>query len=278
MMDPRRTEFYAKHRDRMCDLIQRFVSYHTPLSQRRLKDFLNQFLPRQMELGLKVLDQVYYFSQEETTKQIKLLVSLLCDEINLKSPNVYFCTMSTSSGQSTDTVMRTVRHVTGMGSSTYDSRFLFFKDLESWQSDADQKTIIFIDDFIGSGDTVSNAWYGLCSREWYNKNHQYYVGVIVGYKSIIDRIEEETLFKIISAATLAENTRIFHNNNSVFSRSEKTALKKYCRMADERPDFQYGYKNTQSLIVFQENTPDNTIAILHHKSLNWKFPPLPRMS
>ena len=275
MMDSKRQEFHATNGLRISSLVKKFTGCYASVSSRRIKDFLNQFSPEHMDLGLKVLEQVCYFTPEAITNQVRLLVSLLCQEIDLQKSNVYFCTMSMSPGQSADTVMGIVRRVANMSSSTYNDKFVYLKDLESWQSNENKRIIIFIDDFIGSGQTVSGVWTAL--QNWYNEEHQYYVGVIIGYERIMKQIEDETPFKVIHAIKLAENTRVFHNYNSVFSKSEKAILKKYCKIADKRPEFRYGYKNSQSLIAFYDNTPNNTIPILHHRSANWRFPPLPRL-
>lgn len=270
-----RQEFYTQNKNKICNLVEKFVGYHVNVTPKRIKNFLDQFEPEQMNLGLKVLDQVHYFSHECTIKQVKLLVRLLDDEVCLKRGNVYFCTMSMTSGQSTDSIMRTVRHVANMKSSKYNNRFLFLRDLEELQNDGDEKTIIFVDDFVGSGNTVCKLWSILSN--WYNKNHQYYVGIIAGYKSAINVIEDDTRLTIISSKELEEHCKVFHETNIVFNADEKSALKKYCKIAAGRSNFTYGYKNTQSLVVFYENTPNNTIPILHQKNKNWRFPPFPRL-
>ena len=275
LMYLKQQEFHSQNKPRIKDLVAKFADYHPPPSSEKLKNFFNQFSLNHMSLGLKVLDHVCYFSHTDTINQIKLLASDLNRKVDFTKPNVYFSTMSLSSGTSSDTVMREVRHAADMTSAQYSDKFVHLRDLKPWQDEQDERTIIFVDDFIGSGQTVSHLW-NIHDR-WYNKRHLYYIGVVVGYEKPIKWIQEEMPFRVICPGDpLAESTRVFHDDNHDFSKKEKTALKKYCKMADDRKDFRYGYQNSQSLVVFYDNAPNNAIPILHHKSEKWKFPPFPR--
>lgn len=231
-----------------------------------------------MECALKVLEKVNYFSPERTTNQLRLMVELLNSEVtSLRNSNVFFCSMSASAGKSTESILQKVRDLAHMDTRQYDDKFLYLNDLEQFKNDKARKKIIFVDDFIGSGGTVENLHKFLLSKNFYNKHHNYYIGIIVGYENVVDQIETSTPFRIIHAEELLqESSKIFHKDNVDFNTKEKTALKNYCKLVDPRPDYVYGYKNTQSLVIFFENAPNNSIPILHHPTSNWT-PLFPRL-
>ena len=271
-------KFYITNRATLNGFTKKFPDYHETVTLERLQDFLNQFSVEHMNLGLRVLEKVDYFSNARTTNKIKSLISSLRQNfnINLKCSNVYFCSMSLSSGTSADTMMRKLRNASNLSSRKYTEKFIHLRSLEQWKDEHHKKIIIFVDDFIGSGETITNLWNVL--QNWYNENHVYYIGVIAGYQSSIKQIEEDLPFKIICAENpFPESTRAFHVDNNNFSKKEKIILKKYCKRADPRRKFVHGYNNTQSLVVFYENTPNNSIPILHHSGECWEFPIFPRM-
>ena len=266
--------FHTSNNLRIKTLLQKFLDYHTSITKRKIMEYLDQYNLEHMELNLRVLENINYFSHARTTKLLKLLVRLLDDEICLKDKHVFFCSMSPSSGKSSDSIMRKVRDIAKLDSKKYDSKFLYLRDLDDLKNDNKHKIIIFVDDFIGSGSTISRLW--SIMQNWHNDSHEYYIGVILGYKNIIEQIEEDYPFKIMCAEEpLLENSRVFNPINSTFTNKEKNILKKYCRKIESRLKHRYGYNNTQSLVIFYENAPNNTIPILHHMIKNW-HPLFPR--
>ena len=84
-MKPEQKEFYLQNKSKINALEKRFAGYHTTVSANKLKDFLNQFSLNHMNLGLRILDRVCYFSNAETTKQVRQMVSMLNNTIYLKN-------------------------------------------------------------------------------------------------------------------------------------------------------------------------------------------------
>jgi len=268
-------KFHARNLSRIKTLESRLPDYHESVTIRGIKDYLNQFNLSHMDIGLRILEKVNYFSNSRTTKQLKLLVSLIDDRVGLSNSNVYFCSMSLSPGKSTDSMLNQIRRLAKMNKKQFDDKFLYLRDLENWVNDTEHRNIIFVDDFIGSGGTVSNLWQVLSN--WYNENHVYFLAVILGYQNKIEQIEQNTPFRVIHAEEpLLESERIFHVDNSDFKKVEKKIIKDYCKFVDPRKDFRYGYKNSQSLVIFFYNAPNNSIPILHHTISRW-VPLFPRL-
>lgn len=267
--------FFQEYDHKIKRLKDKFPGYYPDITESRIKDFIKQFNNDDYGLALKTLEKTRYFSNSKIIKYLRLLTNVLQDEIDLTNTNVYFCSMSISSGKSTDAIIGKIRKILNMNKREFDWKYLHLRDLENLQNDSKHKTIIFADDFIGSGSTIQHLWSTL--QNWYNSNHEYYVGVIIGYENIINNIESLTPLKIRYADDLlTDNDRIFHEDNIDFSEDEKKTLKKYCRLVEKRKEYQYGFRNSQSLIIFSENAPNNAIPILHKKSPNW-VPLFPRL-
>ena len=263
--------FFLENNDRIVELKTAFGDYREPVTERRLKDYLSQF-GKDMETGLKMLSLVDYFSHQRIVSMVKILKQRLSNILEIKDEHVYFSTMSLSSGSSTDDVIRKFRNTSGMGSRKYDGKFLYLDSLKDLDRKK-KKHIVFFDDFVGSGHTVERLWQ--ISDRWYSSTHRYYLGIIAGYASKIRQIEDTMPMRVICAESIPEEKRVFHENNAHFSSQEKKILKKYCRRVDPRPAYVYGYRNTQSLVVFYDNAPNNSIPILHHATNTWE-PIFPR--
>ena len=251
--------------------VTRFPDFHRNITRRTVENFLCMFDHKHMILGLRVLQNVNYYSSSKTRSQIKSLITLLNERFDFKDNNtIYFVPVGPSSGTSSQTITHYFRRDSGMESRKYNKRFINFTELEKWENYKDKRTIIFLDDFIGSGTQIGNLW--ITFQNYCNHNHNYYVGVLLGFEDKIDIIQNETPFEIISVVTLCENDRIFDNSNAHFDKKEKVILKQYCRNADPRKEFRYGYKDTESMIIFYDHAPNNSIPILHHKSEKWLHP------
>lgn len=276
-LETSREKFHKNNKNRINNLLIKFPDYNEQIDKTRIQDYLGLFDIKHMGIALKMLDKVNYFSNSRTTKQLRLLVSLLESKVSIKNENIYFCSMSISSGKSTESIMQKVRDLSKMDSSKYDDKFIHLSDLEKFRGDRKRRIIIFVDDFIGSGDTALHLWNTLQARNWYNSNHMYYLATIIGYKNSIQLIEYNTPFRILCAEEpFLENMKIFHKDNSDFDTKEKMVLKKYCKNVDSRSEYMYGYGNSQSLVIFFYNAPNNTIPILHHTTQKW-LPLFPRL-
>ena len=264
-------KFLKKHLEPINASVTKFIGFRRTITRSTVENFLCMFEQEHMFLGLRVLQNVNYYSNAETRIQIGSLITLLGDKLNFENDDtIYFVPVSSSSGTSSQTITHYFRQDSGMRSEKYSERFINFSDLEKWKNNTDRRTIIFLDDFIGSGTQISSLWIRL--QNYHNHNHNYYVGVLLGFQDKINIIQDETPFKIISVETLCDNDRIFDNSNVHFNKKEKVILKQYCRDADSRKEFQYGFKCTQSMIIFYDHAPNNSIPILHHKSEKWLHP------
>tara|TARA_B110001469_G_C9644185_1_gene324901 strand:+ start:1867 stop:2724 length:858 start_codon:yes stop_codon:yes gene_type:complete len=139
---------------------------------------------------------------------------------------------------------------------------------------------IFIDDFCGSGDQALD--YSVNTVEEMkssNSKVEVYYLVLVGQESGLNRIRSESKFTKVEAIYELDNSfKCFHSESRVFRNppagitlkdSQDTSLQYGKHIVNI--EHALGYKNSQLLMGFQHNTPDNTLPIIWHQG-DERFP------
>jgi len=138
----------------------------------------------------------------------------------------------------------------------------------------EKKTIVFVDDFIGSGTSFTTFLGGLSS--WYNASYKYYLATLVAHEQGISKITELPIEVIVATDPIPESRKIFDEGNTFFTPQQKKILQNYCDKLSLPKLFRYGYDNTQSNVIFYERSSNNILPILNEKKVNWLYPLFPR--
>lgn len=275
-----RAQFYSKYQATISQLAQKFSSYPAGITNHSIESYLNQFKVKHLDLGLKLLRSIDYYDPSRMVNLARDLGNTVFALNNNSFDDVIFCPMSTTSGDSAGALKRLLRmSMTGSSSPRLTASHFLDNVLDlskkKFTDDASNKKIVFIDHFIGSGESITRVWGGI--QQWENVNYKYYVGVLLGYHNSIELVEENTAdhLTVIPVIELPERVRAFHDDNRIFTSEEKEILKEYCRNLGLDEQDQYGYRNGQSLVIFSNRISDNVLPILHHSTDNWK-PLFPR--
>ena len=280
MPSPRDT-FLRNNQDELIQLAQHFTSYPANITKSSIENFILQFDDTDLLLALKLLQNIEFYEPSrmmDLSRQLGLTIHSLNGGT---FDNVIFCPLSTTSGDSAEGILRNLR-MTLTGRSTpriTTSNYVnVITDLSKpkFTEDTTNKKIVFIDHFIGSGDTIIGRWIAI--QQWLNDNHDYYVGVLVAYEDAIRRVEEETFsrFNVVSMVQLPKTRRAFDEGNTIFTNEEKEKLKQYCDNLNISEEHRYGHRNGQSLVIFSNRVSNNVLPILHYETENWK-PLFPRL-
>ena len=316
------TEFYERYKDRIGNLKTQFEGYIATISKKSIRNYLCQFELGHKPVALKMLEKIDYYSNDRTSQLTKQLGGKLKKVTNSTFENVYFCPTKSSSGSSTDVVIRKLRNFMGMNASRYDEKFVYVTNLEKFAigpeskianlkedimrikslpdeeiSDrkrdaqthdielqitslekesriASRKTIIFVDDYIGSGESFRKLWAEIGS--YYNENNDYILACLVAHQQGVSAIRSDTPVKIVTATKpVLASDKVFHSKNKKFTIDEKNILKSYCDKMGLLQEHRYGFRDTQSLVIMYEGAANNVLPILYHKNNNWS-PLFPR--
>ncbi|MEV9526548.1 MULTISPECIES: phosphoribosyltransferase-like protein [Aliarcobacter] len=150
------------------------------------------------------------------------------------------------------------------------------KILDKLNSTDEIKILVFIDDFIGTGNTIVENIKELKHNypEIFKKDIDIYIGIITGFLEAKENIEKElealkiSNIKIILMEPLTERDKCFSEASKIFTNPDKRReAKDLCesignQLLSSNP---LGYGNCQATVIFPETCPNNCLPILWAK-------------
>ncbi len=269
-------KFLVDNQKKIEELALRFGTYVKRVDKESINHFLTQFDQAHMPLALKLLENIDYYDGTRRLSLIDDLCGMILKMTNESLTNVLFCPLKPFFGDSSDQIHRIFhRHMRKKVKNCvqYDQKFIHMSDLPHYNR---RTTVFFVDDFIGSGQSVIEQW-GTLQHYENRRKHTYYYAVLVAYREAIDEIHKQTFghFEILTANQLSDKDRTFNSKNKTFTKEEKELLMGYCERVSNSREHRYGHNNTQSLVVFQDGAPNNAIPILTQDTNGW-YPLFPR--
>ena len=148
----------------------------------------------------------------------------------------------------------------------------------------DVKTLLVVDDFVGSGDSLSVAigeFYERNGREMIKKDIQVVIVAVCATSDGEERIRDvihslDRGADLVVCESLQNRHYAFPNGNGFWEDSDqkqvaKEEIEKIGRAIDKKRPLGYGQKGL--LVVFSRNCPNNTLPLLHSSSrgdLDWQ--------
>src|SRR5207249_4483001 len=121
-------------------------------------------------------------------------------------------------------------------------------------------TVVFVDDFAGTGDQAVEAWTEQLGELLPGRPRTFLV-LVVAIQQAVHRIASGTPLRVKAFRQLESRHNLFAPRCRWFSAREKAATLTYCQRADAASP--RGYGDCGVLVVFAHRCPDNTIPILH---------------
>jgi hypothetical protein len=159
-----------------------------------------------------------------------------------------------------------------------EPHFISMRDIPDLRRKADS-IIVFVDDFIGTGDAATTFWTGKKEDvdqqrpalvEIVPPNAKCYLAVAIGYNAGINRIQQNTPLTVLPWQIFTDRDRVFSTANTQFDNAEKQTIMNYCHRTNCASDYVTGYGDTQSLVVFEHNCPNDSLPILWVENASWK--------
>jgi len=127
--------------------------------------------------------------------------------------------------------------------------------------------LVFIDDFLGTGRTACDFWNSKIAaiKERCPRAKFHYLALLATTRAL-DNVRSRTGLAVICPQILDDSHRVFSETSSVFPDREKRDFAKRvcefygCHLAG-RPHA-LGYRNSQTLLGFHHNIPDNTLPVI----------------
>jgi len=245
-----------------------FVGYRHSVTEGRIDRWLGQFVRNDRDLAARVLDCIDFVSNEQMNAAFRFILASLdgwyADE-NLRRGKWRFVAFSTSAGESGDVMLHAFRIANRLNGRQYKDLFIYKSELLSENLDP-QDTVVFVDDFSGTGDQACNTWPEI--QELLPGGPRVFLGLIAASNEACRRIEAETELNLIAKIRLVESDNIYSTECRYFTVDEKSRLLRYCRRADSQSP--RGYGNCGLVIVFGHTCPNNSIPILYANHTRWE--------
>lgn len=172
---------------------------------------------------------------------------------------------SSSAGESGDSLLHTFRIANNLSGKAHNELFITRRDLVSCKL-TEKDTVVFLDDFAGTGESICNAWDEHFSELVVGAGSVYLL-LLAATKEAKNRISNDTDLVVVPVKTLTEKDNIFSNSCNKFTAAEKATLLKYNNAIEKK--IPKGYGDCGLLTVFHYRCPNNSIPILHKNAASW---------
>ena len=170
-----------------------------------------------------------------------------------------FAAFSSRSGESGDRMLHTFRTAAGLTSGRFDDLFIHRSDLLR-ENLAAGDTIVFVDDFSGTGTQAVTAWNESLSELLPGRPRTFLV-LVVAIHDAITHIASNTPIKVRAFRRLRPHDNFFAPQCTRFNATEKTRTLHYCTIADAAHPRGFGACGV--LLVLAHRCPNNSLPILH---------------
>lgn len=252
----------------------RFEGYRYGVTDAGLSDWIEQFKPSDRDIAARMLDSVEFISAENVDAAFRSLLKRLPGwhlHKKHRRGEFAFVAFSKTAGESGDAMLHRFRLANGLNTRFYDSLFIGRSEILSARLGPDD-TIVFLDDFVGSGTQAVDAWRQIFDELTAGIGNVFLVTVAAFAKGA-ERIKDETRIELITHRHLTNSDSLHLGECTHFSSYEKRRIKHYCNIAS--PEKPWGFSECGLLIVLSHQCPNNSVAVLHASSTEWE-PLFPR--
>jgi DNA integrity scanning protein DisA with diadenylate cyclase activity len=224
-----------------------------------------QFQPEDRWVAERLLDHFRYYDADTLLTLLQQLHRSLVDEYREQLTGAFFipCGYVASSGAAVSYLYRRANKL-------QEDRFISAEDLSAVDDKA--TLIIFIDDFIGSGDSAIRLWQEIAAPFQKRNGSKLVLACAVGYETAIQSVVNKTSFHVICADIVPDSERPFSSNSKIFpGETERVQAEEIVRRYSSRLELRapFGYADVQGLVSFFFNTPDNTLPIFWSTANGW---------
>lgn len=220
-----------------------------------------QFTGDDRGVAARVLDAVEFYRPDQLVQAYRSILGSLpgwSRSASQRHGRWRFVAFSVRSGESADSMLMTFRRANSLGA-TFNELFVYKADLLR-EDLGPEDTVVFVDDFAGTGDQAISAW-NESLGELLPRQPRTFLVLVVAVERALRRIAAETPLMVRTFRHLHERHNFFANECTYFSSAEKRTILSYCRRADRSNP--QGYGSCGLLVVMAHRCPNNSLPILH---------------
>lgn len=248
MPKPDLNTFCAEHEDHIEELVQRFSDYQAisgGLTQHHIVNWLSQFSAQHWPLALELAAAIQYYSSNSLNGVLRALKGTINEHIVAEQvPQDSVCYVpggrTAESGQGIAQLYRNVNRLRRRR-----NQFVDLLELQERLFKLENPMVVFLDDFIGTGQQMSNYWRDVISQ-YVPEYLPLFLAVAAAFPDGVRRIENETPLTILVAHPLSSRHQLLGGHNTRFTTSQKSTLRRYCNNWGNHP---LGFGNIGALVV-----------------------------
>lgn len=254
-------------RQRIERWVSAFEGYRHAITEASITDWMAQFRNGHRDTAARVLDCVEFVPVSQLTALFRQTLNSLPGwnaAPEARQGRWIFSALSTSAGESGDSMLHRFRLANGLGPKKFNSLFRHRSELLAEGLGPDD-SVVFVDDFAGTGKQVVDAW-----DEYFSEvvpDSRLYLILAAATKQAVERISEGTSLIVNPGFRLTQADNVFSEMCTHFSPAEKEEILNQCTKADRRAP--RGFGDCGLLLVFAHNCPNNSIPILHVVNAKW---------
>lgn len=235
----------------------------------KIENWLNNFPKEKHPLLLELLKNFYFYSRAKVDEKVKELHNKLITNHSLEVNKTIFTKIPKKAGVGFSDITFLAYWT---NNDLYDNHCSDIWDLID--EDIVHRTIVFIDDFFGSGQTFIENLQELVESAPDLQNSEIFFVTIHGSEKGVNAINQfaEKHNMNISIEYLDYSSEAF-KDDYIFDIINATLKKKeYIELCEryEVPSCDHlGFNDVQSLVAFEFNTPNDTLGLFRHKAENF---------
>jgi 5'-deoxynucleotidase YfbR-like HD superfamily hydrolase len=218
--------------------------------------FENFESPSEIKLAFKILNAIQYKSAYDIEEKISELAGNLTKIFENNFENIVFFPLGRNSNSSGG--MFLYQYSKNLGWSVNSENFPY-DDFKNYKD----KIVVFFDDMIGSGNQAIK--FAKSHLQSISLTHKPYYAAVYGFTEGINKIKESGLYEeVLAGGRITSSQLAFHDDSNIFDSDEKNIIQEMCYKYGKElyPEGPLGYDNSQALLAFQHNTPNNTIPLI----------------
>jgi hypothetical protein len=231
-------------------------------------DWMEQFSAPHRDVAARLLDVVDFYSMDRISGAFRTALAALPGWHITKAHRKgtwRFTALARSAGESADAMMHRFRIANGLDAKKFNELFIHPSQILMEKLGEDD-TLVFIDDFVGTGDSVLKAWEESFA-ELVTDVGKVFLIVVAAMDAGRKRVTDETELTCVAGHELTKHDSFFDDQCNAFSKAEKNIILQYCERALKNEP--KGYKDCGLVVVFQHRSPNNSLPIFYVEHRRW---------
>jgi hypothetical protein len=236
---------------------------HENMNEARVLRWLEQFRDAHLSLALRLIRNVIYYGAANIRVMTRELFRMAVEDLTTRGlTRIAFIPVG-EAGSGSATVARLLRELTRGTPHRVLSMFAL-----SRAAPGAFEAIVFVDDFSGSGKTLTD-WWETVEPTVRPIGASIFAGLLVLNGAAREPIETfaEGVF---SVSELDEDRNIFSAANRHFNQREKDQILELSRTTGAGPEYERGFRECGLLVAFRHGCPNNSIPLLWYEGRRWR--------